>query len=83
MKKIERRPIIDISDLNTVQQPSNKHEKEKTQSLKKRDQRQNRVTIGTAMVMCMFMELQLQHVCIKKHFSIQHSLLKTNREWRI
>jgi hypothetical protein len=40
-----RRPIIDISNLNTVQQPSNKHEKEKTQSLKKRDQRQNRVTI--------------------------------------
>jgi len=45
MKKFERRPIIDISDLNTVQQPRNKHEKEKTQSLKKRDQRQNRVTI--------------------------------------
>jgi hypothetical protein len=45
MKRIESRPITDISDLNTVQQPSNKHEKEKTQSLKKRDQRQNRVTI--------------------------------------
>jgi hypothetical protein len=45
MKRIERRPIIDISDLNTVQQPSNKHENEKTQSQKKRDQRQNRVTI--------------------------------------
>jgi hypothetical protein len=45
MKRIERRPIIDISDLNTVQQPSNKHEKEKTQSLKKRDQRQNIITI--------------------------------------